>query len=160
MKLISSPACADGRLAERGTVIYLVGFLLAAALCSTGCHKGDAGRAGDTTTPVDPHTQPPPPVVEAPATNQDDLAGGVVNPQPGVPAAVPTYSDGRPLVKPNGEPDLHVMDRALLDWRFAHQRKPSTFQEFAASAGIVIPRPPAGKKYALAQSGHIILINQ
>jgi hypothetical protein len=160
MRLNSSPACAIGRLARHGATVYFVGCLMAAGLFSTGCHKSDVG---DTTANFAPHAQPPAPVVEAPATNQDTQdtqAGGVVNPQPGVPASVPTYSDGRPLVKPNGEPDLHVMDRALLDWRFSHQRKPSTFAEFAANPGIVIPRPPPGKKYALASSGHIILVNQ
>jgi hypothetical protein len=127
------------------------GFLLVAVLFSTGCHKA-----------IDAAATPPPapaPVAAAPDTNQDTLAGAVVNTHAQA-AAAQTDGDGRPYVKPNGEPDLHVLDGALLDWRFSHQRKPSTFAEFAASSGIAIPPPPAGKKYALAASGHIILVDR
>jgi hypothetical protein len=128
------------------------GFLLASVLFSTGCHK--AGDATATPLPA------PAPVAAAPDTNQDTLAGAVVNIHAQAAAPAQTDGDGRPYVKPNGEPDLHVLDGALLDWRFSHQRKPSTFAEFAASSGIAIPPPPAGKKYALASSGHIILVDR
>ena len=146
MKFNSSPACPGDRMAIRSGF----GFLLAAVLFSTGCHK-----ASDATA-----TPPPAPVAAAPDTNQDTLAGAVVNIHAQAAAPAQVDGDGRPYVKPNGEPDLHVLDGALLDWRFSHQRKPGTFAEFAASSGIAIPPAPAGKKYALATSGHIILVDQ
>jgi hypothetical protein len=158
MKLISNPACPADPTAVRGRVISGIGFLLAVALFSTGCHK--AAEAVDTTVAPPP---PQAPVVTAapdPTPNQD-TQGGVVNPNPqqaSAPAQVD--GDGRPYAKANGEPDLHVMDRALLDWRFSHQRKPVSFAEFAASAGFVIPPPPPGKTYSLAANGHIILIDR
>lgn len=157
MKLISSPACSEDRTKLRGNVVCAIFFLLAAALFSTGCHKAE-----DTTTAVPPPAQPP--MAAAPDTNQvtqQETQGSVANPlaqQASAPAQVD--SAGRPYARPNGEPDLHVLDGALLDWRFSHQRKPASFAEFAASAGIAIPPPPAGKKYSLAQTGHIILIDQ
>ncbi|HXC98725.1 MAG TPA: hypothetical protein VN048_05240 [Verrucomicrobiae bacterium] len=160
MKSISSPACLADRAVVRGRAVCGIGFLLATALFSTGCHK-----AGDATANDASATAPaaPAPVAPAPDNNQNNqnAQGSVVNPQPqqaSAPAQVD--SSGRPFVRPNGEPDLHVLDGALLDWRFSHQRKPASFAEFAASAGIVIPPPPPGKKYSLAQTGHIILINQ
>jgi hypothetical protein len=37
---------------------------------------------------------------------------------------------------------------------------PANFDEFAATAGVPIPPPPAGKKYFLAKDMHIQLVNQ
>jgi hypothetical protein len=40
-----------------------------------------------------------------------------------------------------------------------NHRVPANFAEFAASAGIQIPPPPAGKKYILNSHGLISLVN-
>jgi hypothetical protein len=152
MKLISSPARLADRTVVRGRVVWGIVFLLAAAFFSTGCHKAEDATA------VPPPAQAP--MAAAPDTNQE-TQGSVVNPQ-AQQASAPAQVDssGRPFARPNGDPDLHVLDGALLDWRFSHQRKPSSFAEFAASAGIAIPPPPAGKTYSLAANGHIILIDR
>ncbi len=146
MQLSSSPACAGDRAATRGAMVYGVSCLLLAALCSTGCHK-----AVDTTAAVPP----------APGTNQDSQAI-IADTQSHAPVPAPVVADPNapPLVKPNGDPDLHQLDRAMLRWLVANQRRPSSFAEFAASAGVTIPPPPPGKKYALNQGMHVILVNQ
>jgi hypothetical protein len=63
-------------------------------------------------------------------------------------------------VKPGGEPDLHALDQAMLRWLVANQRRPSSFQEFAATAGVTVPPPPSGKMYAISSSGHVILVDR
>lgn len=91
---------------------------------------------------------PPPPVAAAqpaPATPPPTVA----NSEP-VAAASPT----------NGLPDLHPLNRALLDWIYQNNRRPASFEEFAASANIQIPPPPPGKKYIVDSRGIIILINR
>ena len=42
---------------------------------------------------------------------------------------------------------------------YQHQRAPANFDEFAASADIKIPPPPAGKKYVINSHGLINLVN-
>jgi hypothetical protein len=152
MKLNSSQASPGDPAVFCGGVVCGFGLLLATALFSTGCHKASDAMATPPPAPA--------PVASAPDTNQDAVSGTVANTQPQAAAPAQADGDGRPYVKPNGEPDLHVLDGALLDWRFSHQRKPTSFAEFAASSGIAIPPPPAGKKYALATSGHIILVDR
>ena len=100
----------------------------------------------------------------APDTNQNSQAAVAANvenpthaPMAGPVVAIP---DAPALVKQNGEPDLHQMDQAMLRWVMANRRAPASFAEFAASAGVTIPPPPAGKKYAFSQTMHIILVNQ
>jgi hypothetical protein len=42
----------------------------------------------------------------------------------------------------------------------ANHRVPANFDDFAATAGVVIPPPPAGKKYVIRKDMHIELVNQ
>jgi hypothetical protein len=155
MKLNPSPEYAGDRPAIRGAMVYGVGCLLLVVVCSTGCHKaGDASAV------------PPAPVAAAPDTNQDaqaaaPVADSVQNPTH-APMAGPVVAapDALPLVKQNGEPDLHQLDQAMLRWVMANRRAPASFAEFAATAGVAIPPPPSGKKYAFSQTMHVILVNQ
>jgi hypothetical protein len=127
--------------------------VLIGALFATGCHKA---------VPEAP-APPPPPTAAAPDTNQQAPA---YTPPPRSSAppqatgmAAPADPEAPPLVKPNGDPDLHQLDQAMLRWIVGNRRSPSSFQEFAASAGVAIPPPPPGKKYAIEPSMHIILVN-
>ena len=63
-----------------------------------------------------------------------------------------------PVVTPAGEPDMGELNRCLLRWVMGHRKKPDSFEEFAASANVVIPPAPAGKKYAIDKSMHIVLV--
>ena len=62
-----------------------------------------------------------------------------------------------PVVTPSGEPDMGELNRCLLRWVLGHRKKPDTFEEFAASANVPIPPAPAGKKYVIDKSMHIVL---
>jgi hypothetical protein len=63
-------------------------------------------------------------------------------------------------VQANGEPDLSELDRHLRRWLVQNRRRPANFEEFAATAGIAIPPPPAGKKYVITKRMHVQLVNQ
>jgi hypothetical protein len=158
MKLISSPACAGGQMANRGRIVFGIGCLLA-ALFSIGCHK-----AADATA------VPPPAPVAAPDTNQNSQPAAatpdtIQNPNPASAIADPTAvspanPNSVPMAKPNGQPDLTALDTALMGWLVANRRVPNSFAEFAATAGVAIPRPPPGKKYVITPRMHVQLVNQ
>jgi hypothetical protein len=150
----ASTASARGSKFPPGISWCGLGSLLVVALFAAGCHKAT------TDTAIVP---PAAPVAAAPDTNQNNPSGAVMNNNPGAPppptaTAATLDPNVDSTVKPNGEPDLHALDRAILRWRFANQRKPSSFAEFAASAGVPIPPAPPGKAYTLSASGHIILV--
>jgi len=59
-----------------------------------------------------------------------------------------------------GQPDFPEMNRDVRRWLLRNRRAPKDFAEYAASATIQIPPPPAGKKYALDKHLHVILVSQ
>jgi hypothetical protein len=78
-----------------------------------------------------------------------------------VPVYTPSPAGAQPVnVSPNGEPDLHALNRGLLRWLAANRRAPANFEDFAATAGVAIPPPPTGKKYIIAKDMHIKLVNR
>ena len=48
----------------------------------------------------------------------------------------------------------------MVRWLIANKRRPKDFEDFAATAGVPIPPPPAGKKYAIGKDMHIVLVNR
>ena len=83
------------------------------------------------------------------------------------PIAEPTNTlppNQRPLAVPSnsansGLTQLQLLNRALVGWEMKNHRHPLTFEEFASTANIQIPDPPAGQKYAFSQKGFIVLVN-
>lgn len=134
----------------RGLVRCGYGLLLVVTMLFTGCRKADQSVAPAT---------PPAPVAD---TNQAAAVAPVYSPsQPPPPMqATAVDPDARPLVKPNGEPDLHQLDQVMLGWLVSNRRRPSSFAEFAATAGVTIPPPPAGKKYSINKNMHVILVDR
>jgi hypothetical protein len=67
-----------------------------------------------------------------------------------------------PVVSANANtgPDLAGLSREVRRWIARHRKAPSSFQEFASSAGVPIPPPPAGKKYELTRQMQVILVNR
>lgn len=59
----------------------------------------------------------------------------------------------------NSKQTLQMLNRSLMQWMIKNRRHPRTFQEFAGTANIPIPSPPAGKEYALNGRGFIVLVN-
>jgi hypothetical protein len=60
-----------------------------------------------------------------------------------------------------GDTQLQVqtLNKSLLGWMIQNHRHPQNFAEFARTANIQIPEPPAGKKYTLNQRGFINLVD-
>ena len=56
--------------------------------------------------------------------------------------------------------DLTQMTRDLRRWIVRNQRPPKDYAEFAATAGNPYPAPPAGKKFAIDKSMHVVLVNR
>ncbi len=112
--------------------------IVTASLCSTGCGKSKS-----------PEVQA---VVEQ-NTNQTVEATPVY--QPSSPAAPATVA-----AQPAAEPDLKELNRSLLRWILGNRRRPQNFEDFAATAGVTIPPPPAGKKYILGKDMHIVLVDR
>ncbi len=77
-------------------------------------------------------------------------------PAPADTAAQPAPNQSRPATQvstqsaaaPN-DPDLGEINRNLIRWIVGHKKRPANFEEFAATAGVPIPPPPAGKKYII-----------
>ena len=112
-----------------------IGLLLALLVVVAGCKKA-----------AEPVAQ------TVPESNQATVAAH--NPTPAA-----TAPAGQPAV-PSGQPDLEELNRSLLRWLMANRRPPKDFEDFAATAGVPIPPPPAGKKYVIAKNMHIQLVNR
>jgi hypothetical protein len=52
------------------------------------------------------------------------------------------------------------MTRELRRWIVRHQKKPASYEEFAASANLEAPAPPPGKKYALSRDMKVVLVKR
>ena len=63
-------------------------------------------------------------------------------------------------VLPEVQPDLPELNRSLLRWMLGHRHAPKDFEEFAATAGVAIQPPPAGKKYFIRKDMHIVLVDR
>ncbi len=61
--------------------------------------------------------------------------------------------------QPDGQPDLAALDRSLIRWIVTNHRRPASFEQFAATAKVAIPPPPAGKKYIIQKNMHIALVD-
>ena len=97
-------------------------------------------------TLVPPTSSPEATNGDAPAVAQADTAA----PAPALPV----------IASDNGQPDLGALSHSVLRWAVAHQRRPASFEEFAADPGVQIPPPPPGKKYKMEHSMHVVLVNQ
>ena len=78
---------------------------------------------------------------------------------------MPVYSPASATVPatvatPNGEPDMAELNRSLLRWVLKNKRRPNNFEDFAATAGVAIPPPPAGKKYLLGSDMKIQMVSR
>ena|ERR1035438_6086822 len=135
--------CTSDRHKDRISSQTIAGLglaaLVAVTLLAAGCHK------------------PKPPAVQAAEeqnTNQaaPDQAPVYQQPTSASPAVV--------SAQPPAAPDLKELNRGVLRWILGNRRRPQNFEEFAATAGVTIPPPPAGKKYALGKDMHVQLVDR
>ena len=114
--------------------------LALALVVTAGCGKSNSS--------ADPAAPPVTSDTTSNQQNQTDAPLALQNPQPVV------------AVNPDdSQKMLQGLNRALLGWTIRNRRHPQTFEEFADSANIQIPAPPAGKKYTLNSDGFIILVS-
>jgi hypothetical protein len=113
------------------TSLSTVGLI---ALCAAGCSKKTEANAPAATNQV--QAEQPQGAPEAQVTQA----------QPGTPP--PVVSDPVEL------------NRELRKWVVRNRRPPKNFEDFAATAGIQIPPPPDGKKYAIDKTMHIVLVKR
>ena len=122
------------------TSLALTG-LLALALAICGCSKKKSSEAAKSSadTQVTSPTQPAP---------------GAAGPGPQV------LKQPEAVAQSDGQTDLHALNRCLIRWLIANKRRPKDFADFAATAGVPIPPPPAGKQYVIGKNMHIVLVDR
>jgi hypothetical protein len=64
------------------------------------------------------------------------------------------------LAQSGGQVDLPELQRCVIRWVVANHRRPANFEDFAATAGVPIPPPPAGKKYILTPDLHVKMVDR
>jgi hypothetical protein len=113
--------------------------LLASMLLACGCSRRSNDLSGSQT-----HIQ----------TNQ---ASAITNP---VIIATPAQGQplsGIPVTQTDGQPDMGELNRVARLWMVRNQRRPTSWDDFVAHAGVTIPPPPPGKKYVLSKSMQVSL---
>jgi hypothetical protein len=121
----------------------LSGLFLLGVVALTGCKPKPLAAPAPTPAPQ-----------VADTTNADTTAAQADN----VPMAPAPPQAVIPVV--NGEPDMSALSHSVLRWAVAHQRRPASFEEFAADPGVQIPPAPPGKKYKMERSMHVVLVDQ
>jgi hypothetical protein len=123
-----------------GASLVLTGLLaLALVVCGCGRKKSLAAAKSSDATQAPSSTQP---------------ATGAPGPGP------QALRQPETIAQPDGQTDLHALNRCLVRWLIANKRRPKDFADFAATAGVTIPPPPSGKKYAIGSNMHIVLVNE
>ena len=124
-----------------GAELLFAVLIAGLSLFAAGCGKKEQGQG---TTPPAGASQP-----------------AQLRAQPGqAPAAPQVYQPVTTLAQSNGAVDLPELQRCVIRWVVANQRRPNSFEDFAATAGVQIPPPPAGKKYLITHDLHVQLVNQ
>jgi len=126
-------------------------LVLGTAIFCAGCGKKESP------TPVSSNTP------SSLATNAPDAAPSVTpdNPTPAA-AAVPSPPkvDLAEAAKSDAElPAIVQLNRTILGFRMQYGRNPNSVEEAESAAGIQLPSPPAGKKYAFNKRGLIALVD-
>jgi hypothetical protein len=115
----------------KASAIYLALVLTVA----TGCGKSNA------------------PTSAAPSSNATTVSPA---PSPQAVTSVPPVAATNSVVP---KEEMQAMNRALMNWMRANNRRPKTFQEFATSTDFQIPAAPPGKQYAFNARGFIVLVD-
>jgi hypothetical protein len=89
--------------------------------------------------------------------------------QDATPAAAPATASGNAGYTPisataaakanNGAPVLQQLNRSVLQYKMQNRRNPTSVEELAAFAGVQVPSPPPGKKYAFNGRGFVVLVD-
>jgi hypothetical protein len=91
---------------------------------------------------------------DSPQMVQNLNQASVQPPQPQPAPATPAVS------QPGDQVSLAEINHAARFWMFRNRRRPTDWDDFAAHAGVTIPPPPPGKKYALSHDMRVTLVDQ
>jgi hypothetical protein len=147
MKTFSDSVRLVWQQSTRGRVLPLA-LALGVAMFAAGCGKKEspAPAAINTVTNTPDAAQP---------TTQTAVTPHVVPANPG-PAQINLAASA------NAEPEvpaLQQLNRAVVGFRMQYHRNPNSVEEVAAAAGIQLPAPPPGKKYAFNSRGLVALVD-
>jgi hypothetical protein len=106
-------------------------LVLGISLFVAGCGKKETPPPVNAAAPVVSSNQPPPPQIrtEAPAGAEAGMAV------------------------------IQQLNRAMVRYRMQHQSNPGSVEELASAAGIKLPPPPEGKKYAINNKGFVVVVD-
>jgi len=131
-------------LRHKETVIVTHAFfvsgciVLAAALFTGGCSR----KSSD--------------VIESQPSVQTNQMAEATNGNSSTQPAPPVGS----VAQADGQPNMAELNRAAKFWMFRNRRRPTSWDDFVAHAGVQIPPPPPGKKYVLSKDMHVTLVDQ
>ena len=90
-------------------------------------------------------------------TNQVIETANAAPPAQPTPAAMSTATS---IVQADGQANMAELDRVARMWMFRNRRRPTSWEDFAANAGVQIPPPPLGKKYVLSKDMRVTLVDR
>jgi hypothetical protein len=123
---------------QKGLYLALI-WGVAIAMFATGCGKKESAAPSATTA--------------APQQTATQETAAATAP------SHPVYTPPAAANLDNGKPILQQLNRSLLQFKIQHNRNPTSVEELAASAGVQIPPPPPGKKYAFNSRGWVVLVD-
>lgn len=141
---------APGRDANNGSQLSIrrglnnisFGFtvMYAIALIASGCSRnsGETSKTGDPTNQLVQNLNPA--SVQPPEAQLD----------PGTETAA----------QAEGQVNLTELNHAAKFWMFRNRRRPTSWDDFAAHAGMAIPPAPPGKKYVLSRDMRVSLVDR
>ncbi len=122
--------------------LYLA-LIWGVAMFAAGCGKKESAAPSATTAaPEQTATQE--------TANPNTAAASATN--------HPMYVPSVPVADP-GTPVLQQLNRSVLQYKMQNRRNPTSVEELAAFAGVQVPSPPPGKKYAFNGRGFVVLVD-
>ena len=121
--------------------LYLA-LIWGVAMFATGCGKKESAAPSGTTA--------------APQQTATQETAAATAPSP--PAYIPPTPAATAAAN-NGTLVFQQLNRYVLQYRMQNHRNPASVEELAAFAGVQVPPPPPGKKYAFNNRGFIVLVD-
>ena len=122
--------------------LYLA-LILGVAMFAAGCGKKESAAPSATTAA--------PQQTATPETANPNTAAATATNRP---VYIPSMS-----AADTGTPVLQQLNLSVIQYRMQNHRNPTSVEELAAFAGVQIPPPPPGKKYAFNKRGLIVLVD-
>ena len=130
-------------------------LVLGTLALATGCGKKDNSSPAPAPTNAAATTAAPEQTASPETTPSSATTTASAPSAPGFVPLKPSVS-----TDPNtGLSFLQQLNRAVLSYRMQNHHNPATVDELATFAGVQLPPPPAGKKYAFNNRGWVVLVD-